>query len=436
MNPAKENYYDMTLHRANSTEIALYIHIPFCETKCPYCDFNTYEGISSLIPDYMEALYAELSYWGSALSRPRLSTIFIGGGTPSLLSESQLNALMNHIYQNFSCASITETTVECNPGDLNYEKALALRNAGISRLSIGVQSLDDQVLQVLGRRHTSAEAITAYNAVRSAGFNRINLDFMYGIPNQTLVSWQETIDQAILLAPDHLSLYCLTIEPNTPMEIMTKRGHLPEPDPDLAADMYEYCTTALASNDYNHYEISNWAKPNQPSLHNLVYWKNEYYLGVGPGAHSHLPVDTIVLPKSFSHDALDEMTRMNKQTASYRFSVARSPREYIRKATHLPEHPLPNTETSWFSSGLADTFEPIDLEMQMAETMMLGLRLSEGVAATGFEQRFHQNLMDTYPTIIKELEALRLLRWKGDALTLTDQGKLLGNEVFMRFVAN
>jgi oxygen-independent coproporphyrinogen-3 oxidase len=425
------------MNPANDTtpDIALYLHIPFCETKCPYCDFNTYEGISSLIPDYVNALCKELSHWGTTLENPVLSTIFIGGGTPSLLSESQLDTVMYHIYQNFSCSSLTEVTLECNPGDLTYEKALSLRNAGISRLSIGVQSLDDNILRILGRRHTSEEAIHAYESVRAAGFERINLDFMYGIPHQTLASWQHTIDQAILLAPDHLSLYCLTIEPNTPMEAMTKRGQLPEPDPDLAADMYEYCTAVLAENDYHHYEISNWAKPDQPSLHNLTYWKNGYYLGVGPGAHSHLSAETINLPLSFNHAALTETDRAHEQSSSYRFSVVQSPREYIRKATALSLNSLPPSEASWFLSGLLDNFEIINLNMQMAETMMLGLRLSEGISEPEFEKRFQQGLRETYPGIISELIDLRLIEWKKDALTLTEQGMLLGNEVFMRFVA-
>lgn len=417
-------------------EIALYLHIPFCETKCPYCDFNTYEGISSLIPDYMEALCKELSHWGSTLSNPQLSTVFVGGGTPSLLSESQMGTLMDHIYQNFSCSSLTEITVECNPGDLNYEKAMSLRKSGVSRLSIGMQSLDDHILRVLGRRHTSAEAINAYKTARAVGFDRINLDFMYGIPKQTMASWEDTIDRAVQLAPDHLSLYCLTIEPNTPMEAMTKRGQLPEPDPDLAADMYEYCAEVLAQHSYRHYEISNWAKPNQTSLHNLVYWENGYYLGVGPGAHSHLPAQAIILPRSFTHTALPETTTLPAEVSSYRFSVIRSPKDYIRKASDLPIHHLPPFEASWFSSGLLDTFELIDHDMQMAETMMLGLRLADGVTTTGFETRFHQTLQDTYPDIIRELIGMGLLEWKEDALTLTDRGTLLGNEVFMRFVAD
>lgn len=426
----------MTLGNNTTPEIALYLHIPFCETKCPYCDFNTYEGISSLIPSYINALCRELSHWGSVLSNPVLSTIFIGGGTPSLLSESQLATVMDHVFGNFSCSSLTEVTIECNPGDLTYEKALSLRKAGISRLSMGVQSLDDHILQILGRRHTSEEAIQAYESVRAAGFDRINLDFMYGIPEQTLASWQNTIDQAILLSPDHLSLYCLTIEPNTPMEAMTKRGELPEPDPDLAADMYEYCAEVLANNGYEHYEISNWAKADQQSLHNLTYWENKYYLGVGPGAHSHLAAETLNLPSSLNHPALEEMTRSQELSSSYRFSVIRSPREYIRKATDLPVYDLPPLEASWFLSGLLDNFEVIGLDMQMAETMMLGLRLSEGVTNTEFEERFHQSLYETYPDIIRELMELSLIEWEHDALKLTEQGMLLGNEVFMRFVAD
>ena len=440
----------MTQIDSDTPEMALYVHIPFCETKCPYCDFNTYEGISNLIPDYVKALCKELSYWGSTLSRPVLSTIFIGGGTPSLLSEQQLATIIDNIFRQFSCSSVTEITLECNPGDLDYKKAVSLRRTGISRLSIGVQSLDDEILRVLGRRHTSEEAVQAYHSVRAAGFDRVNLDFMYGVPLQTLSSWQQTIGQAILLAPDHLSLYCLTIEPNTPMDAMTKRGHLPEPDPDLAADMYEYCVTALSENEYHHYEISNWAKPGQVSLHNLTYWKNGYYLGVGPGAHSHLSPEHISLPSSIELDAIATAGSQNQERSSYRFSVIRSPREYIQKTSSLPsggdpsgieenERHLPATFPSpkaiWFLSGLLDNLEAIAPEMQMAETMMLGLRLSEGVNDEMFEKRFHQSLRETYPHIIAELLDLELVEWQQGTLTLTSQGMLFGNEVFMRFVS-
>jgi oxygen-independent coproporphyrinogen-3 oxidase len=440
----------MTQIGPDTPEMALYVHIPFCETKCPYCDFNTYEGISNLIPDYVSALCKELSYWGSTLSRPAISTIFIGGGTPSLLSEQHLTTIIDNIFQQFSCSEVTEITIECNPGDLDYKKAVSLKRTGISRLSIGVQSLDDAILRVLGRRHTSEEAIQAYHAVRAAGFDRINLDFMYGIPLQTLSSWQQTLDQAVLLTPDHLSLYCLTIEPNTPMEAMTKRGQLQEPDPDLAADMYEYCLPVLSKHGYHHYEISNWAKPGHLSLHNLTYWKNGYYLGVGPGAHSHLSSKHIALPSSAELDVIAATGIKDQGKASYRFSVIRSPRDYIQKTSSLTDGgdpsgtkktkrylpaTAPSPQATWFLSGLLDNLETIGPEMQMAETMMLGMRLSEGVNSELFEERFHQSLTETYPQIIAELLDLDLVKWQNNALTLTDQGMLFGNEVFMRFVA-
>ncbi len=402
--------------------LSLYVHIPFCETKCPYCDFNTYAGIDRLIPDYLQALQHEIAFWGDTLGHPQVHTIFLGGGTPSLLALPQLAALMQTIHAAFAVTPENETTLEANPGDLTLEKLQGYPSVGVNRLSIGVQSLDDPLLKVLGRRHNAQEAVEAYQRARQAGLHNVNLDFIYGIPHQSLDTWKETVDRAVALAPEHLSLYALTLESNTPMEVWVRQGTLPEPDPDLAADMYLYAEERLAQAGYEHYEISNWAKPGLESRHNLTYWRNLPYLGVGPGAHSSL--------------------------WGHRFSVLRSPPEYIRRATELPLQPpsplmgegqgegeSPPTETWLHSLGILDMVETIGHDLEMGETMMMGLRLAEGVSNETFTRRFGVSLAERYGPIIADLIELGLLHWQGNRLALTPEGHLLGNEVFRRFVA-
>ena len=268
--------------------MGLYIHVPFCKTKCPYCDFNTYQGIESQMGSYLEAVTGEIRLWGRSLAHPQVRTVFFGGGTPSYLPNGDIAAILEAANDAFVIASDAEVTIEANPGDLNAEACRGLLRQGVNRLSIGVQSLDNGLLQLLGRRHSADGAIEAFQTARSAGFNNVNLDLMYGLPNQSLDQWEDTIARLAALSPEHISLYALTLEEGTPMRLWADQGKIPEPDPDLAADMYDMARRVLAESGYRHYEISNWAQPGQESRHNLIYWRNEPYLGVGPGAHSRL----------------------------------------------------------------------------------------------------------------------------------------------------
>ena len=389
--------------------ISLYIHIPFCETKCPYCDFNTYAGIESLIPEYVDALIKEARYWGDALSRhhsPAVSTVFFGGGTPSYVPPGDIARILDEVRSAFRLATAAEITLESNPGDIAAGRVEAWLKAGINRLSIGVQSLDDGLLQLLGRRHTAQEALDAHKAARNGGFASINLDLMYGLPYQTLDQWHATLEKALEDRPEHISMYSLTLEEGTPLEASVRQGKIPYPDPDLGADMYQLAMKLGQDAGYNHYEISNWALPGRECLHNLTYWRNQPYLGIGPGAHSYLN--------------------------GYRFSNLRSPRRYIQLAgglTSAKVHPAALQEY-----GLLDMVEAIDERLEMAETMMLGLRLSEGVSQGAFLSRFGAGLTETYGPQIDELLGLELLAWQKDSLVLTPRGMLLGNEVFQRFL--
>ncbi len=388
--------------------ISLYVHIPFCETKCPYCDFNTYAAIEPLMPTYVSALKSEIALWGSLLDRPEVHTVFFGGGTPSYLPSEDIRHTMKAITTAFNLAPGAEVTLEANPGDFTADKLAAYLDCGINRLSIGVQSFDDDLLKTLGRRHDATDAVHAYRQAADAGFGNISIDLMYGLPYQNIQQWQSTLAQALELTPPHISMYCLTLEGGTPMERWVDQGSMPTPDADLAADMYLMAQDEMRPGGYRHYEISNWAQPGRRSQHNLTYWRNDPYLGVGPGAHSYL--------------------------GDCRFSAIKSPREYIRRMQSVSPDSCGEPMRAMISSvPVVDEIEQIDTPLEMAETMMMGLRLDEGIGIAGFKERFGEPPSHFYADTLDELERLELLHTQEDALRLTHRGRMLGNEVFSRF---
>ena len=391
--------------------LGLYVHVPFCETKCPYCDFNTYAGIEPLAPAYVAALVRELSLWGAMLGRPDVTTVFLGGGTPSYLPADSIAAVLATARRRFALADDAEVTLEANPGDFDEAKLAAYLDCGVNRLSIGVQSLDDGLLRILGRRHSAREAKRAYRMARAAGFHNVSVDLMYGLPRQSAETWRETLREVLALEPPHVSAYCLTLEEGTPMRRWVQSGQLPEPDADLAADMYEHAQDALGSAGYRHYEISNWARTGYESRHNLTYWRNRPYLGVGPGAHSYL--------------------------GAYRFSNLNSPREYVSRLQEAPlsAEPLsdgPTRQTLDAFPVVADV-EEIAPRLEMAETLMMGLRLDAGIAQDDFARRFGVSLSHAYGDTLADLHSLGLLETADGRLKLTPKARLLANEVFARF---
>ena len=398
--------------RSLSNGIALYIHIPFCETKCPYCDFNTYAGINHLIPSYVDALSQELRVWASALGHPRVNTVFFGGGTPSMLSPKQMNSLMSLIRREFAVQADAEISAEVNPDDVTVERITGFREAGLNRISMGVQSFFDHELQLLGRRHNVAQTLKAFEAIQQAGIPNISMDLMYGLPHQGIESWKRDIEGVIAAAPQHISAYALTLEPETPMAQRVSKGNLPEQDPDLAADMYEWATTALAKAGYHNYEISNWAQPGRESTHNVTYWHNLPYLGVGPGAHSFL--------------------------GGYRFANGKSPVTYMAKVNAWSTPPADLETLLRESPGFVEDIEPMDAQTEMDDSVIMGLRLAEGVRNHDFRARFETNLHEAYGDAIKESISLGLLKsngmWPEATIQLTERGKLLANEVFIRFL--
>ena len=281
--------------------LGLYVHIPFCERKCPYCDFNTYAGLQASFQSTVDALCAELARWRQPLAARTVATIFVGGGTPTVLTAAQLEQLFSAIHANFNVDAGAEVTCEANPGTVDREKFTVLRRLGVNRLSMGVQSFQPDELAFLGRIHDVQDVYLAYDAARQAGFANINLDFIFGLPQQQVAAWDDTLSKALALQPEHLSLYSLIVEPETALFHWVKSGKVAAPDDDEAATLFELAMARLAE-DYSHYEVSNWSRrtaidsgdnsdTQMPALacrHNLIYWQNADYLGVGPGAHSHL----------------------------------------------------------------------------------------------------------------------------------------------------
>lgn len=412
--------------------LGLYVHIPFCETKCPYCDFNTYSGIEKLIPVYVDALCEELRRWGEVLPGREASTVFFGGGTPSYIPASDLRRVMDILTGAFPLVSVGDTaevTMEANPGDVTLERAEGWLSAGFNRISMGVQSFDNELLKLLGRRHNAAQAVESFQLLRVAGFENCSLDLMFGLPEQSLAQWQDSLDRAMVLNPEHVSLYGLQLEKGTPLEADVRTGRTGRPDDDLAADMYLAAQKTLKAAGFRHYEISNWALPGRESRHNLVYWQNGPYLGVGPGAHSSL--------------------------FGYRFANMRSPRWYIRSLgieadvtgltgplaiagspSRKPEMPgsLPGELQKMVNDGPVDFVEETTPQLDLAETMMMGLRLDTGVSESVFSARFGKSLRDVFAAEIDALRQDGLLDEDETGIRLSAAGKLLGNEVFGRFV--
>ncbi len=392
--------------------VSLYLHIPFCTYRCSYCDFNTYTTIGDVQGDYADALAAEIAFAGRAsdVKRP-VRTIFFGGGTPSVMSLADLEKIMRSVDDHFHLQPRAEITLEANPETINQSYVDGLKNLGINRISFGAQSALAQDLTVLGREHTFQTVIDGVDMARTSGINNLSIDLIYGVPGQTVQSIHKTLDEVLALELPHLSLYCLTVEPGTPLHRDVNNGQIPHPDPDMAADQYDAVTERLAETDLEQYEISNWAKPGLESQHNLAYWYNAEYLGLGAGAHGH--------------------------AGNTRYHIVRRPRTYIRRLTEASESkalPYPLTP------AVAES-HPIDNSEEMADTIMMGLRLlKEGLNADKFESRFGKSLNTVHGDTITELIDLELLEWQtlskdlGPSLHLTEKGRFLSNQVFHRFI--
>jgi len=395
--------------RVNNPQLPLsiYLHIPFCRHRCAYCDFNTYAGQDAHISAYVEALRNEIQAVGeSAAEKLKAHTIFFGGGTPSLLSASQFESILKSIETHFALDN-PEVTIEANPGTVSFETLRDLHALGINRISFGVQSANPDELRMLERAHTYFDVINAVTWARQAGFENLSLDLIYGLPYQSPEDWTATVELVAGLHPNHFSLYALTMEHGTPFGRWSTRGLIPTPDPDMAAEMYEWADEFLTDRGYRQYEISNWAQPGRECAHNLQYWRNRNYLGLGAGAHGYvdgLRYSNVLRIKTYN----DRHTQPNSRNAENRFPL---------------------------SQGTVNAHKNTPRE-NMQETMITGLRLTrEGISNDDFMSRFGMGIPDAFPKEVRELLKLGLLEWAdGNIMRLTPRARLLANQVFMRFV--
>ncbi len=380
--------------------LSLYLHIPFCRHRCAYCDFNTYTGLSDLQTAYAEALSAEIRQVSGTVRRP-VHTIFFGGGTPSLMSPADMQTILSTVYERFDVAANAEVSMEANPNTITRPYLDAMRALGINRLSFGVQSVVPSELALLERQHDFQTVVDAVATARAAGFDNFNIDLIYGVPGQTLTSWQQSVEAILDFRPKHFSLYCLTIEEGTPMARWLHTGTMPAPDPDLAADQFELARNLLGAAGYDHYEISNWSQPGYECQHNLTYWRNGDYLGLGAGAHGH--ADGI------------------------RYAVVRQPRSYIKRiAAGGGNYPL--------SSAVAQS-TVLDRESKISDTVITQLRLlNEGLDNTLFEAQFAVSPREAFGETLLELLDWGLLQERDNRLLLTKKGEFLSNQVFYRLL--
>ncbi len=392
----------------------LYIHIPFCARKCGYCDFVSYAGKEEKVQSYFEALRQELNWYmhHACFSEYQLYSLYVGGGTPSLVTD-QLAAFLEEYRTILLPDCLHEATVEVNPGTVTFSQFQQLCQAGVNRVSIGVQSFHDKDLKLLGRIHTGEEAVACIEAARDAGFQNVSIDLMFGIPNSEFMTWESTLMQAISLKPEHLSLYNLSIEEGTPFWKQQQHGEFLLSDDDLQLTMYELGIAASSEAGYEHYEISNFALPGYRSRHNQIYWRNEEYLGLGAGAHSYLNGRRYWNDSGLEH-------YLARSHSFFEEPVIDSV-EGLSKG----EHPLPPTVKGE---------EHLDLGGTIGETVMMNLRLIEGIHLSGFQQRFGVALEILYADRIEKLREFELIEIRDDHLRLTSKGIRLSNEVFQEFV--
>ncbi|RLJ87154.1 radical SAM family heme chaperone HemW [Planococcus citreus] len=373
----------------------MYIHIPFCHQICFYCDFNKVFFKDQPVDAYIESIGKELALWKQegALDHP-LETVFLGGGTPTALTPEQLERLLELIHQYVPMAEGVEWSSEANPDELTREKMEVLYKGGVNRLSMGVQTFDQDLLKRLGRTHANDDVLRAVETAREVGFANISFDLMYGLPGQTMAQWDETLERAFAFGMPHFSAYSLIIEPKTVFYNLMVKGKLNTVTEDLEGDMYERLMDEMEKHGLHQYEISNFAKPGHESRHNLLYWDNEEYIGVGAGAHGYVK--------------------------GIRYSNHGPLKKYMEPLESGKRPVLDATQVS--------------VKAQMEEEMFLGLRKTAGVDIAHFEEKFGAPLEKVYGEILRSETAKGNLAIEQGRVKLTHKGRFVGNEVFEQFL--
>lgn len=373
----------------------MYIHIPFCHQICHYCDFNKVFFENQPVDEYIESIGKELAIMKEdGFSFNTVETVFIGGGTPTSLSEKQLDRLLAIIHTYIDVASLREFSTEANPDELTYGKLVVLKNGGVKRLSIGVQSFDEELLKKIGRTHGADDAGRVIADARKVGFDNISIDLIYGLPGQTREQWQDTLIKATNLELQHYSGYSLIVEPKTVFYNLMNKGKLPLPGEDMETEMFDMLINHMESHGRQRYEISNFAIPGYESIHNLLYWENETYAGIGAGAHGYINGN--------------------------RYSNI-GPIKHYMASVDKGERPVQNSH-------------PVTKIEAMEEEMFLGLRKTAGVSTSLFQQRFGEALGDVYGETLQTLQGKGLIEFVDDRVKLTRVGVFRGNEVFQEFL--
>lgn len=370
---------------------SIYIHIPFCKRKCNYCSFNSVKYDSALVDAYIDAIGNEIDLISDKYA---FKTIYLGGGTPTVLNSNQLRRLLNLINRSIYSSKVVEYTVEANPGTLNNEKISILKENLVNRISLGVQSFNDAHLRTLSRIHTNLQTVQTYALLRENGFNNINIDLIFGIPSQNIKEWKDDLHFAISLDPEHISTYSLTYEDGTVFKELIQRGGLQKIAESNALDMYKLAIGELTRSGFTHYEISNFAKKEKSSLHNIVYWKNQGYVGIGAGACSFV--------------------------SGRRSSNETDVKQYIQNV----------------SKNLTNTisYECLPPEEHAAETIIMGLRMLAGISNNRFQEQTGYILSDMYSKQISVLKKAGYLSLTDNRLRLTEKGLYVADSVMMEFL--
>ncbi len=376
-------------------EIGIYIHIPFCKKKCFYCDFCSYDTIHNLEDEYVSALLKEIHNFEEN-ENIIVKTIYIGGGTPSILKYEEINEILNEIKNKFKLDENAEITIEVNPGTVNAEKLKYYYRIGINRLSIGLQSTNDKLLSLIGRIHKYSDFEHTYEIARAVGFKNINVDLMIGLPTQTLQNVQESLNIIIGKNPEHISVYSLILEENTKLKDLVDEQKLVLPDENLERDMYWLVKNYLKKNGYNQYEISNFSKAGYYSRHNTDCWKQKEYIGFGAAAHSYFNMK--------------------------RYSNICDVEKYIR-----------NLENKEIEKNV-EIHEVQNIESKMNEYMILGLRMIDGVNVKKFKEIFHQDVLEKYKKQLEKLQKEKLIYFDNEKIYLTNKGIDFANIVWEEFV--
>ena len=379
----------------NFMNAGLYIHIPFCYSKCPYCDFFSIVSDNKLIKkNYLNALKKEIEIYSKKFPKIRIQSIYLGGGTPTVLSGQQITEIIALCFSHFKINRDIEITIESNPATLDSKKAVSLLRAGINRLSLGAQSFNNRLLKRIGRIHSKQGILHSYKIARAMGFKNMNIDLMFGLPGQTLKQFKKSLKEVVQLCPEHVSLYALFIEPGTTFDNLLKGGALKIPSDDIVYDMYQKAIDFLGEHGYDHYEISNFALPGKRCLHNLIYWKNQSYLGLGTSSTSYIN---------------------NKRFKNY---------SDLSQYIYLLEHHILPIESK----------EVLPLKEEMAETVILHLRMMDGLSKHDFMSRFNKPVEAVFSEQLKQLKKQGLLDASESNYFLTKKGIPLSNIAFREFL--